>query len=192
LKIGRIELGPGFVLIWALLFFFDDGGWVFYTAIAIAVHEAGHWAALRLFGKRVECLRFHIAGLTMEPSAYPVVSYKAELLITLAGPVAGFILTVIAALMEQHKLAGVSAALTIVNLLPAETLDGGRALYITAQWLAGERAAGTVRLIGTLLCLLMLLAGGVWAAIRTQGRNITLLAMALPAVFACFRMKKKV
>ena len=183
MKAGRFHIGPGFVLMWALLFFFDDGGWVYCTAIAIAVHELGHWAALRMAGKRVECLRFHLAGLTMEPSFEPPISYGAELLATLAGPAAGILLAVGAALLDQYKLAGVSAALSIVNLLPAETLDGGRAAALAAQWLWGERAATAVRRGGTVLCLLLLAGGGVWAAVLTKGRNITLLLMALPALF---------
>ncbi len=184
---GRVRLNAGFVLLWALLVYFDDGGWVLCVVVAAALHELGHWVALRCYGRRVTAVVFAVDGVTMRMSTLPPVSWSGELLMVLAGPVANLLLAGVAMRAGWWQLGGVSLALAVVNLLPAATLDGGRALGIVAERWWGERAARVVQRCGTVLCLLALLGGGVYVARETHGRNLTLLCMAVPAVLLMVR-----
>lgn len=62
---NRFSLSPGAILVLALIYFF--GGFKNLAAIitAVSVHEAGHAAAISIFGGKVKTLRFDYSGLCM-------------------------------------------------------------------------------------------------------------------------------
>ncbi|MCL2547011.1 MAG: hypothetical protein FWE06_07460 [Oscillospiraceae bacterium] len=184
---GRVKLSAGFVLLWSLLYFFDTGGWLPLVAFAALVHELGHWLAMRVFGKRVSQLSFGIGGINMTMSNTPLIDWKTDIFITLAGPLASVVLACAAYFYGSWRLAGVSVVLSVVNLLPAATLDGGRALMILGRKMWGERGETMVATSGTVLCLAVMLTVGVWIAMTTNGRNLTLVAMTVPLLWGMGR-----
>ena len=177
---GKVRLSAGFVLLWSLLYFFDDGGWLVIVAASALVHELGHWAAMRAFGKRIKLLSFTLGGINMTMSHTPHISWKADLFITLAGPLVSLLLAAGAYSYGAWRVAGVSMVLAAVNLLPAAALDGGRALGIIASQIWGSNGERTVNFGGTALCLCVMIAVGAWVAVQSGGRNLTLLAMSVP------------
>lgn len=156
-RTARLELGPGLVLAAALVYFVDRQGLFTVALFAALVHELGHYAALRLFGVRPTLLRLELTGALL---CYPAgaLSYGREALVAAAGPLAGALLAAAAGALGLKVLAGLSALLTVFNLLPASTLDGGRLLRaLLLDRLDRERAERFSRAvsIGTALCLLL-------------------------------------
>ena len=59
----RVRCGPGFLLLLALLALMDGGEAVLpWAALAAAVHELGHYAAVRLQGGAVKELHLSLSG----------------------------------------------------------------------------------------------------------------------------------
>ena len=50
---GRVEITAGALLLWTLLYYLDSGTLVLQALAACALHELGHYAAIRLLGGRV-------------------------------------------------------------------------------------------------------------------------------------------
>lgn len=127
---------------------------------AAAVHELGHWAALRLLGARALTLRVSALGAVMTTDGR--LSYGGELLAVLAGPAANLLSAVgLTALGPEWETAvGAHLILGIFNLLPVRPLDGGRALELAVSWRwdpeAGDRIArwtGAVAALALAVCL---------------------------------------
>ena len=53
MRLGRVEVTGGFLLLTAWLNYLDRQGVVPLALLACALHELGHWAALRALGARV-------------------------------------------------------------------------------------------------------------------------------------------
>lgn len=116
--------------------------WVAVVFVSILVHELGHALTASLFGYPPRIMLYHFGGLAMYEPVHGYTTAKA-ILITLAGPGAGFVLfgiTVAAAMLFQvpvfdpTSLAGhtvqmlvwVNLIWSILNLLPVLPLDGGQ------------------------------------------------------------------
>ena len=129
-RIFRLEISGGFLLLLSFTAFLCGGGNVFAAAIAAAFHELGHLALILLQGSLPRRLTLDVSGACLrcygpEPSA------NQELLRAMAGPAAGLVLWLIlrGAVNGFLGTAGeMSLMLSLVNLLPAPGLDGGRVL----------------------------------------------------------------
>jgi stage IV sporulation protein FB len=126
---GTLNAGLHFLLIWILV-----------VLVSILVHELGHAVAFRRFGSDSHIVLWMFGGLAVPYSA--VASRWRRIVVSLAGPTAGFILCGV--VYGTHKLTGWGAgnglpvtyfylALILVNLfwgifnlLPVFPLDGGQ------------------------------------------------------------------
>ncbi len=186
MTLGRFELSAGAALILALLYYLDSDGTMAWVLLGCALHEAGHWLAIRALGGRVTRLRLTWAGaeLRMSP-AHPLTPGRMALC-ALAGPAVNLALAWGAAQLARrgagerlYLFAGVDLGLAVFNLLPAEGLDGGRALRCAAGCLHLES-------VGEWLCPLcsdvvaaLLLGGGAVLLWQSGGENFTLLVCGL-------------
>ncbi len=139
----RFSLSPGAIFTLSFVYFFGGLSGLAAVILSVAVHEAGHAAAICALGGKVNGLRFDSSGLCMSGTgAYSTVG---EVITLLAGPFAGLVLAYICAKLGNAtannfllRTAGISLALAIYNLLPALPLDGGRALYRVLCGLIGR------------------------------------------------------
>ena len=129
-RIFRLEISGGFLLLLSFTAFLCGGGNVFAAAIAAAFHELGHLALILLQGSLPKSLTLDVSGACLrcygpEPSA------NQELLRAMAGPAVGLVLWLVlhSSVNGFLSTAGeMSLMLSLVNLLPAPGLDGGRVL----------------------------------------------------------------
>lgn len=184
MKIGRLEVDGGFILLVALMFLLDNSGLLLPLMISAAVHEIGHYVFIKLFGGQVLLLKLEFVGLNMEYEGLNI-SYWKEVLIAISGPVFSLALALAAAVygkntgnQEAYYLAGVSLVLGIFNSMPVKQLDGGRALYMFVAWLFGIGIAEIVVCAVSCITIFLLLTGGAIMLIYTKW-NFTLLAFAV-------------
>ena len=142
----KCRVTGGFVLL--LLWFAAVNGWrvLWLVLTAAAVHEAGHWLALRLLGGRVTKLRLTLFGAEMETDDHRL-SYVGGALAALAGPAANLAWAWLLTRTGdggQAELIGANITLALFNLLPVRPLDGGRALGQLTALVLGPAAGETV------------------------------------------------
>ena len=123
---GRVNVRDGFWVLLAALWCVDEDNLLPLFLTAALVHEAGHAAALYLAGGRLRQLTLTACGAVMQ-AALPCGRFACAA-VSLAGPAAGFALTIAARDCGGWRLAGASALLSLFNLLPLPPLDGGMAL----------------------------------------------------------------
>lgn len=195
MKDGIIQIGGGFLLLVALLVLLDSSGLLLPLFISMAVHELGHFLAVKLFGGRVSKLKFEFIGLEMDCDTENV-PYWGEIIIAVSGPLFSLILAYAAAYygkyycsQDAYYLAGVSFVLGLFNSLPVRQLDGGRALYMLTAWIFGMNIAEIVVCAVSCVTLFLLLIAGVTLLI-VSGWNFTLLAFAL-WLFLCYCKRER-
>ncbi len=135
----EIFVTPGFAAVFAAAVFFLDYESLFCLLVSVAVHEAGHLIVMLIFG--VPVLRFEATALGLNiVYGGAAVSYIEEAVMALSGPFIGLGAAFLFSAYDYTLLAGMSAALSFFNLLPAYPLDGGRALMAVLCRFFGDRA----------------------------------------------------
>lgn len=123
--------------------------WVVVITVSVLVHEFGHALTAKAFGQQVQVHLVGLGGMTHRRGG-KISSWK-EFLIVLNGPLAGFSLFIISAILLEgygHRTAGsisymlqvallVNFYWTILNLLPIYPLDGGQLLRIVLEGIFG-------------------------------------------------------
>ena len=128
---------PDLKLVYALCI----GLWMSIVSVSILVHEMGHAVVSRVFGYRPTIHLVGLGGLT-NPNANETIPWHRDVLLTLAGPLSGLTLGLLAgAIGLGLQTAGVAAGpvtytlfglfaanlvWAVLNLLPVTSLDGGR------------------------------------------------------------------
>lgn len=135
--------------------------WLCAAIIAAAIHELGHYVAVRTLGGRIDSLRFGASGAVMEATG--LVNWS-ELVGVAAGPLAGLLL---AMTFRWFPVIAICAMVqTIYNLLPISPLDGGRILRCIVFMLGGterfcQKVECAVLMTLLLLCVYIHLRFGV-------------------------------
>lgn len=157
---------------------------LFWFFVASVVHELGHWAMVRTLGGRVGGFSLTGTGAVIRPSRERLFSYGEECLVALAGPMASFLLAILAGIWgtrfgsaDAYLLTGVSLALGLFNLLPMGPLDGGRTVRAALSWLLGPDRGD--RLSGGLGKAAAVGLAGAGAWILLHGGSFTFLLFAL-------------
>lgn len=184
MKIGKLYISVGFALFISICYFFDDSGYLWAIVLSAAIHEAGHWLAIRRLGGSVRkiCLGYAGAAISYDEDK---MSYISEAIIAAAGPVASLVLTLTASMLgsftdSRHAfyVAGTSFIFFIFNSLPVYQLDGGRIVYNVAVGFKGVVFAEKLTHILSCAVIFALLIAGSILLIITK-KNITLLVAAL-------------
>ena len=184
MRLGRVEVTGGFLLLLAWLNYLDRSLLVPAALIACACHEFGHLITIRLLGGAVRGIRLTAIGAELV-LARPL-GYWQEGLSALAGPGANLLLALACCNISGGlTFAGLNLALAVFNLLPVGQLDGGRALHCTLALLAGPEAADRAGEWMDCLCTSGALAAGLLLAVF--GGNITLLLVAFWLLAGCLK-----
>ena len=143
----RLRFDFSFFLLVVLFLLGDQSGSALFVLGAAAIHEGGHLLMMGLAKAPVEAIWFTPFGLRIN---------GAEAAVTLGGSaanLAGALLWSILPLPGALTFSAFQLVLGLLNLLPAENLDGGKLLGDTASRFLGEREAGWLCRIVTLSLL---------------------------------------
>ncbi len=175
----RMELSGGFLLLLSLTGFLCGTEALAAAALAAAVHELGHLALILFQQSRPRLLTLDISGACLHCFG-PEPGVKQELLRALAGPAAGTLYWLLLRNSGCELLissAGMSLMLSLVNLLPAPGLDGGRVLNCLLLGILDvqpwERLSELLGILSALLTLALgilhspqLFLYGLWLSLR--------------------------
>jgi Zn-dependent protease len=142
--------------------------WVFIIFISVLVHEMGHALTASLFNLSPRIELIALGGLTHHEGTN--LPFWKQFLIVFNGPLFGFFLYLLAALLLQFPtfstgmtgsiilmLKQVNLFWTILNLLPVMPLDGGQLLRVVLEGIFGVRgiryALATGMVVGVLISL---------------------------------------
>ena len=124
--------------VFALLFFFAGQGGVYSSLLLIsaALHEAAHLFFLRRYGAEILSVSVYPFGIDISADTRRL-SYKKELICTLAGCLANAAFAAISGLVFKALPSSellffmlCNGFLCIINLIPLSFFDGGRALRL--------------------------------------------------------------
>ncbi len=159
--------------------------WVLIVLFSVLLHELGHAIAAEYYGRSPRIELYSMGGLTIS-TRYSLLSYPKEILISFAGPLAGFllggllflVLNLFGPIENQYlrfivgQLLWVNIGWGIVNLIPILPLDGGQIMRNAYHWLRNpydDRVPLIISIVfGVLLIIAVLLflgRGGLYMAL---------------------------
>ncbi len=154
---------------------------------AVILHEAGHWIALVSVGCSIQSVTLSFSGASMV-TREPYLSYRKELRVFLAGPLAGLLGCLLTwAYLRWHFTKGgmlffsFNLLLSLFNLLPVKGLDGGGALYSLLCLYGDEETSRKITSLLNALSLGFLLSLSLWILHRERNASLLLLTLALMA-----------
>lgn len=181
LRWRRVEVSGGALLLWAILYYFDEQGLLPLCLLACTLHELGHYLAILALGGQVTLLRVTCVGAEMRLSSRRRMGWVGQTLAALAGPLVNLAVGFAAVRLWGSAgwcFGGINVALAAFNLLPAGCLDGGRAIGFLLSPVLGQEGADHVLKILTGALAAGLLAGAL--LLLSTGRwNLTLWLLAL-------------
>lgn len=155
--------------------------WIVAAFVSVLVHEFGHAIAARAFGVQARISLHSLGGTT---SHAPVEGDWSKIVISLAGPIAGFVLGTVALVWSrvdpiepstsvlshaQRDLVWINMGWGALNLLPILPLDGGQVMerfFVRHAPSKGARRARVVSMVTAGgLAILAVLEGWSWAAV---------------------------
>lgn len=140
--------------------------WVLIILCSLLFHEMGHALTACAFGQNASIQLMAFGGVTQRDG--PKLALWKEFLITLNGPLAGFLLAGLALFVTVKvkmptplfeiliSLSYVNVFWTLINLLPLPPLDGGQLVRIISEAIFGFRGISYAYFFGFLFgCLLV-------------------------------------
>ena len=166
-----------FSCVWILVLFLLDVPYILPMILAVALHECGHLFCARLLKIRVLRLEFSMLGARINIDD-TFLSYKNEFLLAMSGPLAGAIgfalcFPISSRFCALHffsefllPFSVISLCLALFNLIPIDTLDGGRMLRCAISQIFSSERADLVMKICTFLTLILLWSLSVYMMIK--------------------------
>ncbi len=148
--------------------------------LAMAFHEAAHFAVLCWFHAKPKALAFSALGCRMTADPEKALGFWQSALVSLAGPAANLLSFAAFHLAGGGNCAyaSFSLALGVFHILPVEPLDGGLALRAFLNCLTDGDRAARISFRLSLLFLLPLAVLGFLVLLRTR-YNFSLLALSV-------------
>ena len=157
----RLEVSGGILLLMSVSGFLWGGGVLAAAVLAAAFHELGHLVLILGQGALPSRLRLDLFGACLF-CAGRTPDRREELWRALSGPVSGLLLwgaLRASSVLLLQRTASRSLMLSLVNLLPASGLDGGRVLESILSPLGSLRSEALMSWLSFLSAALALLLG---------------------------------
>ena len=184
----RIRLHFLFLASFGVVLFTDLRSSALWGIFAAAVHECGHLLLMRLCGIPAASVEISAFGVLITEQSGRTKCCRQEVLVALGGPMANGTVVLASLLLirwngeEFHPLLSSNAALGLFNLLPVESLDGGRALAcILSEFLTPGRVHHIV-MVASATLLLPAAILGFFLLLRAE-HNFSLLAVTVYLIF---------
>ena len=158
----KIEVGGGFIIMLSLVYYIYGFTLLLALLLAALIHELGHIAALEISGVNLERIRLSALGANIDSDRQSL-SYLQTTFCAVSGPLAGLLLFFLL-LPFNEDYAQVSLMLSLLNLLPVKSLDGGLVIYNIAAYFSSESVSRKIMCITGCLTMLLLFAVGVLSA----------------------------
>lgn len=158
--------------------------WIGAWLLAVLVHEACHYMAVRICGGSVSRICVGAAGARMDIWG---LGYWQEVFCALAGPLGGLLLLFTARWFPRTAVCAL--AQTLFNLLPVYPLDGGRAIRSVVFALFPGQAGYRICVMLQRGCLIGLVLLGAYAFVFLQV-GIIPVVVAVLLVFRWFPVKR--
>lgn len=158
-----------------------------YLALPIAIHELGHFLALRACRVPVTGLSFTPFSLDLKTAPRLLLPSGQELLINLAGILAnliaaGFLYLFCFQSMRTMLLVASNIAVALFNLLPVQGLDGGEVLRLFCERRFTPRSAQILSNTVSFLVLTPLFAISIFLFLRGGNFSLMLVCLYLAAM----------
>ncbi|MEG1971788.1 MAG: hypothetical protein RR315_01420 [Oscillospiraceae bacterium] len=121
--------------------------------LAAAIHEGGHLAALKFLGGEIREVKIGLMGIGMKAINHGIRNLREEILLNLAGPLAGLWGGILAYMLHFKEFGDLSLCISLFNLLPIRGLDGGAALNEALENRYGEKGEKIAAAISVLTLL---------------------------------------
>lgn len=142
---------------------------LFSLLLAILVHEAGHLAAMYMFGLKPRRIKLELSGFCIDYSG--IGTECSDIIVALAGPFLGLVYA-FAVKDTLNISAQLSCLYSCVNMIPVKPLDGWRIFDgFFALWLGENRGEALLRQISIGFCC-MIFALGLWLAAKGEGSGL--------------------
>lgn len=146
--------------------------------VCCVLHEAGHLAAIKIFGGRVKSINLGIYGMRIECARNVQISFLKEAAVSFAGPAVNIALFAAGLFTGKKVLCFSNAALIFLNLLPAYSTDGYEVIKnILLHFFDGEKIKTALKLISAAGLAVMYFLS-VFLLLRS-GFNFSLLAVSV-------------
>ena len=146
--------------------------WVLAWLAAAFVHEAGHYIAIRVCGYRVYRIVVSCYGAMMETEPLE----DREWICAAAGPLSALLLVLLTHWIPRIAICALTQSL--FNILPIDSMDGGRVFSRILQLLLPQSIAERTALVVSHLTIIMLTILVIVLGIRYQLRLIPCLLFA--------------
>lgn len=137
LKNFTVEVSFPLIAVMTAVILYDSGMTAAVCLIAVLLHEGGHLLVLWCFGSFPKKIRITLFDIAIVDRSKALMDTKKELAVVLAGVTSNFIFAVLSYLLYTitgqvffSGLINANLTLAVFNSLPADSLDGGQALYI--------------------------------------------------------------
>ena len=151
----KVTVSPYFYLFLPAAFLLLPLRWIFAWSLAVAVHELGHYLALRLCRVPVQGMEITPFGVRMHTGS---LTDREAMVCSFSGPLFGFLLTAFSRFLPYTALCAFLQAL--FNLLPIYPLDGGRVLFLAWEGITRkpvpQKYEAIVHAVGLVLLLLLI------------------------------------
>lgn len=134
----RLHVGARFYFALAAVLLIIPVQWIIAWMFAAVVHELGHYTAVRACGYQVFTVNINLNGALMETEPLG----NGEWICALAGPICGLLLLLTSKWFPRIAICALIQS--AFNLLPIETMDGGRALSGIFTLLFSSKAANRI------------------------------------------------
>lgn len=185
------------VAVFAICVFLDKTGGITACFISAVLHECGHLLAMEISGYPAEKIKIRIFGGEIVKKNQIAKPLSSELLIIYGGIISNLLFAIVFGFINiyfdnnfLYVLCFSNIGIGLFNLLPASTLDGGVGLSLVLSHFFGEKAAGNVITVLTILLLIPIFTAG-FLVLFNSPYNFSLLFIGIYLTLSLFVKNNK-